>query len=240
MDTDTMLLVTAQLRETFQKQRIAMNNRIAAIESGRDNTTSSTLRTLQAWYDRFETMEQNASDELVEVAKEIEIVNHMVEVKGISFVMAARLVAYIDIYKADTVSALWRYCGYAVDEAGRAERPVKGQKLSYNKRVKTTCFLIGLQMLKCNSPYRKVYDDSKAYYEEKHPEWTPMHRHLAAMRKMIKVFLAHVWIYWRTLEGLNTRPLYVHEKLGHSTVITPEEMGWKPLSIDTNRGTTTI
>ena len=54
----------------------------------------------------------------------------------------------------------------------------------------------------------------------------PMHRHQAAIRKMMKHFLADFWYVWRTLEGLETPMLYPEAKLGHTGIVKPEERGW--------------
>src|SRR5205085_10179308 len=106
---------------------------------------------------------------------------------------------------------------------GKAERPTKGEKLHYNKRLKTTLYLVAGSMLKSNSPYRKVYDDSKNYYTATRPDWTKAHIHMASLRKMEKVFISHLWQTWREAEGLDTRELYVHEKLGHEMKYNKED-----------------
>jgi hypothetical protein len=54
----------------------------------------------------------------------------------------------------------------------------------------------------------------------------PCHRHGAAIRKMIKHFLADLWFVWRETENLPTTPLYVESVLGHTGIIKPEERGW--------------
>lgn len=44
--------------------------------------------------------------------------------------------------------------------------------------------------------------------------WTPKRVHSAAMRYMLKMFLAELWVRWRTLEGLEVTPTYAEAKLG--------------------------
>lgn len=53
--------------------------------------------------------------------------------------------------------------------------------------------------------------------------WKTGHLHAAAMRKMIKVFLAHVYESWRRIEKLPLRELYVHAVLGHEERMKPED-----------------
>lgn len=55
-----------------------------------------------------------------------------------------------------------------------------------------------------------------------------MHVHRMAFRKMIKLFLSHLWEVWRTKEGLPVRPPYVFEHKGHTTLIDPWEMVDRP------------
>jgi hypothetical protein len=43
----------------------------------------------------------------------------------------------------------------------------------------------------------------------------PGHRDRAAKRKMIKMFLADLYVAWRALEGLEVRPSYQEQYLGH-------------------------
>ncbi|GAJ11119.1 unnamed protein product, partial [marine sediment metagenome] len=50
------------------------------------------------------------------------------------------------------------------------------------------------------------------------------HMDAMAVRKMIKLFLACLWLVWREAEGLTTRSPYAIEKQGHSTLISPWEM----------------
>lgn len=210
---------------TLQKSRIAFGNRVSALERGTDAADDVTQKILAKWHERFEELEKEADKDIAALVGNIEIVKQLTALKGVGWLLAAKVVAMIDIERADTVSALWRYAGYGVVEGAR-ERPTKGEKLHYNIRLKTTLYLVATSFLRCGSPYRAIYDSSKAYYEANRPEWNKARIHAASMRRMIKVFLAHLWIRWRELEGLPTRALYVHERLGHSSYEAPETYGW--------------
>lgn len=216
---------------TLQKNRIAFGNRKAAIEAGRDSATNENVALIDRWYERFAELEKECERDIKDLAEEFDIINAMVEIKGVGFMLAAQIVAMIDIHRADTVSALWRYSGYGVVD-GQRERHVRGEKSHYNTRLKTILYNLAESFLRSNSPYRKVYDDARAYYDANRPDWTKMHKHIASMRKMIKVFLAHLWERWRIMEGLPIRDLYVIERLGHTHVYTPEQFGWPVLQPD--------
>lgn len=223
---ETIIRALVDMRDrTLQKSRIAFGNRISAIERGDDIADEITLAMLSRWHKRFDDLEAEATNDLIELVKDETIIKHMVEVKGVAETLAAKVISMIDIERADTVSALWRYAGYGVVN-GEREKPVKGEKLHYNKRLKTTCYQVGTSFLRSNSPYRQTYDNAREHYEVKRAEWTKGHQHNAAMRKMIKLWLSHLWVRWRELEGLPTNHPYVHEKLGHNHYIKPEDMGW--------------
>ena len=64
---------------------------------------------------------------------------------------------------------------------------------------------------------------------EKKNGWK-MHVHMAALRKVKKIFLATLWTRWRQMEGLPTRSPYVHEYKGHTKIYKPEDFGW-PVTI---------
>jgi hypothetical protein len=214
-------------RNSLQAERIRWGNRIAAIDRGDSIPLEQELAMARKWHEVYERLESDADAEIVKLVKDHPMMKQLKPVKGIGPLIAAKMLSMIDIYRADSVSALWRYAGYAVID-GTRERPTKGEKLHYNIRLKTTMYLAAGSFLKSNSPYRRVYDSAKAYYQANRPEWTKAHIHAASMRKMIKVFLSHVWSRWRQIEGLPLRDLYVTEKLGHTTYFSPEEFGWEP------------
>lgn len=212
--------------KTLQKNRIAFGNRLSALDRGADSTGKNERDILDKWFTRFGEMEKEIDRDIRDQAVDVPIIQEMVKIKGISWILAAQIVCMVDIHRADTVSALWRYCGYAVALDGKRERPVKGEKLHYNARLKTVLYLVGQSFIKSRSPYRAIYDSAKEYYEINRPDWTKDHRHKAAMRKMVKVFLAHTWMVWREMEGLPVRNLYVEEHQGHTHILAPEEFGW--------------
>lgn len=224
-----MLRVLVDLRDrTIQKSRIGMELRIYALEHGEDKADEVTLALINRWKERFENTENEIDDDIKDMCKNYPIIDEMIKVKGLGLMLSAKIVAMVDINRADSVSAMWRYCGYGVID-GKRERPVKGEKLHYNSRLKTTLYNVAGSFLKCNSSYRLVYDRAKAYYEETKAddkEWTKGHIHLASMRKMIKVFLSHLWLVWRTMEQLETNKPYVHDVLKHTHYYAPEEFGW--------------
>lgn len=121
-----------------------------------------------------------------------------------------------------------------------------------NKTLRTVLYTFAVAQVKMQadpskprySPYRQVYDQAKfrksisnATVESRNTQgklvkvaWKdtkPCHRHGHALRMVIKHFLSDWWFAHRTVEGLETRPLYVEEKLQHTGIIDAYERGWK-------------
>ena len=90
--------------------------------------------------------------------------------------------------------------------------------LTYNPKLKSK--LIGVLasgMIKAKDPvYTKIYYDYKLRLENhpKHREKSAAHRNNMALRYMIQKFLSNLWVYWRTLEGLEVTQPYEVDKLG--------------------------
>lgn len=261
--TDPILRALVDLRDRqIQKARIQFNNRLAALDNASDNSSGSGQRqTVERWLEVFAALEKELDKDIASAVEDMPIYEEMSQLKGIGPMLAAKLIAMIDIHQADTVSALWKYCGYGVGEYwvnGDGEikapkqglqyinkervrvtpdpksdwtlqqlrdRPVADFLLCYNKRIKTTLYLVGSSFMKCGSPYRAIYDKAKIHYETT-TDWKKGHIHRAATRKMIKIFLSHLWERWRILEGLQTRRAYVLEQMGHTMEYRPEEFGW--------------
>jgi hypothetical protein len=215
--------------KTLQKSRIAFGNRVSAVERGTDDVDKRTMAMLERWQERFSGLEKYATEDIKTLAQDIPIIDLMIDVKGVGYTLAAKVVSMIDIERADTVSALWRYGGYGVID-GEAERRRKGEKLHYNSRLKTTLHLLGKSLIRKDSAYRPEYDKARVYYDEHRPDWTKLHKHYAAMRKVIKLWLQHLWMTWRTLENLPTNEPYIMADPKHSRYKAPTEYGWPVVS----------
>jgi transposase len=224
--TDSLLRALVDVRDRqVQKARIQFNNRLSAIQNGTDETDGPQAELCQRWLDRFSIIEAELDKDIAAAVAHAPIYEHLSGLRGIGPMLAAKMIALIDIDRAPTVSSLWRYAGYGVVN-GEREKPVKGEKLHYNKRLKTTLYLVATSFLRSNSPYRRIYDSAREYYAANRQDWTKGHQHQAAMRKMTKIFLSHLWQTWRELDGLPVTAPYVHDRLGHDSVFEPVEFGW--------------
>jgi len=68
---------------------------------------------------------------------------------------------------------------------------------------------------------RFVKEARKLGREKVKVKMTDLHVHMRALRKTIKLFIAHLWEEWRRAEGLPITLPYAHTILGHKEFITP-------------------
>ncbi len=125
----------------------------------------------------------------------------------------------------DTISKLWAFCGRAVEEDGRLQRRKKDTQSRHSTRAKTVTFLVAdeFKRMKPDHPYRQFYLSRKAKREQTHPDASKGHRDNMAMNETAKLFLAHLWVVARTLDGLPVSKPYAHTLLkpAHINYIKP-------------------
>lgn len=155
------------------------------------------------------------------------------QVKGVGTENAGKVLAFIgDIARFSTVSKLWSYAGYGV-ENGEAPRKMKGQKVTWNENLRTMCWRLGTSMIRAGGAYYHYYLNVKESYDRRYEgqivkakKGTPVppgmitakHIHNMALRRMIKLFLSHLWEKWREAEGLPGGTPYALERLGYAGV----------------------
>lgn len=171
--------------------------------------------------------------------------------KGIGPVIAAGLLAHLDITRAPTVGHWWRFAG--LDPTSRWE---KGQKRPWNAQLKVLCWKIGESFVKVSgSPdafYGRLYHERKAYEQARNERGElaeqaaeklrlfkiggdtearkhyaagrlpPAHIHARAKRWAVKLFLAH-WHDEAYRRHYGTEPPlpYAIAHLGHAHKIEP-------------------
>lgn len=169
-------------------------------------------------------------------------------VKGIGKENIGKVVAQVDIERAATISALWKFAGYA-PQNGKAMKRVKGGgKLEYNSQLRSMCWRLGSNLLRARGKFYDYYLNEKDKYEQRYEnqdikivpatslpkkdgkKYEPDdmiavgHVHQQALRKMIKLFLSCLWLTWRAAEGLPVTKPYALDKLSHSSFIDPWSM----------------
>lgn len=173
------------------------------------------------------------------------------QIKGIGDLNIGKVICLIDIEKCQTISKLWRYAlGAPIGEDGNkhVEKRTKGEPIHYNQMLKVMCWRLGQSFIKANNKYADYYraekekivqkladkgiqvvpaanlptEDGKKV--EKDGKFSLGHVDRMAFRKMMKLFLSHLWLKWREAEGLPISQPYVIAKGGHEHIITAEEM----------------
>ena len=171
---------------------------------------------------------------------------------GIGPVIAAGLLAHLDIKKAEVAGAFWRFAG--LDPTQRWE---KGEKRPWNADLKTLCWKIGESFVKVSgndqSLYGRLYAERKvelvtandagefeaaaaealqakryrkttdAYKAYVAGKLPPAHVHARAKRYAVKLFLSHLFEVWYQLDrGVKPPRPFALEHLGHAHYVTPE------------------
>lgn len=123
------------------------------------------------------------------------------------------LLARLDPIRAATPSAFWAFCGLATvprPGGGRMAQPSRA-----HDETKKLCRQLGLSLLRANGAYARQCRVEQARLAATRSEWPDQRRHLTALRKTEKLFLAHLWLVWREALGLAvTRP---HESAARSS-----------------------
>ena len=167
-------------------------------------------------------------------------------ITGIGPIIAAGLLAHIDIHKAPTAGHIWSFAGLNPNQKWE-----KGQKRPWNARLKTLCWKIGESFVKVsNNPkdiYGKIYrqrkekeivnnsrlafkdqaveklrtkkigKDTEAYKWYSEGKLPPAHINERAKRYAVKIFLSHLQEFWYKQEfGVDPPAPYPIAILGHA------------------------
>lgn len=200
----------------YQEVRIRTGNRLYADMS-------------DALSEFFETVEKGEKQLLKVVANELKAqpiyTQWLQNIKGIGPAMAGGLISLIgDVERFDSVSKLWAYAGYSVDN-GAVQKRKRGEVANWNNKIRTLCYNLVDMFIKHRTPvYRAIYDNEKARQVAK--GITLGHAHNRAIRRTAKIFLQHYWLVARTLAGLPVSAPWIIEHGGHTDYIAPP--GFEP------------
>lgn len=135
---------------------------------------------------------------------------YLVAIRGISDVLASKLIARIDLSRTPSEASLWAYAGYTPNS-----HKGKGKKANWNQALKHDCYQLVDCFIKARTPeYREVYDREKEKQLELGIERG--HAHNRAIRKTAKRFLRD---YFRAFGGQEKHVRQDHPPL--APVIAP-------------------
>lgn len=224
------------LHKQFQKTKVSVMNRKWAF----GDSTSTVLD------DSIKGLKDIEKKMLKECEKELSTYDiwskWLTHIRGIGPGTASGLIGIIDnigIENFDYPSRLRKYFGLA-PKNGKAMRRTKGETLGYNPTAKTLAMgLIADSFIKSKSEYKRFYDNEKERrlamvfpegelkekcgkpYKKETVGYSKGHASNMAKRKMMQIFLDHLWCIWRQLEGLSTKTPYAIDKLRHTGYIEP-------------------
>jgi len=172
--------------------------------------TEETLLELEHHAEEFASMAKLAKKRMDGLVRETgEWEAFMKDAPGVGENLAGFLLAQIDISKAKHASSLWKYFGYDPTEP---YNPGKGQM----KSALFAALSISVCTRKNGNPYRAIYDRYKAQEVS----------HGGAVRRVIKIWLAHLWETWRKYADLPVSEPWITENTDHSHVYRAEDYGW--------------
>lgn len=152
-----------------------------------------------------------------------------------------------DLPYADTISALWKFAGMAVDENGHTQKREKGKTLEYCSQLRVMMYRVGSSLIRAKGKFYDFYNDKKDYYQKRYIEQgykivpasqlptekgkkvetnnmiSEGHIHALAFRKMEKLFLSLLYISWVVGEGRPAPTPYSDGVLKHEHIFKPED-----------------
>jgi hypothetical protein len=217
-DDEARFLVDAYYQ--MQDDRIRSNNQVRSLEkNGEPNQVVNWLA------EQSDTLECQIKGALDRYSLGQPVGQWMRSQKGIGPVIAAGFLAHIDITKAETAGALWRYAG--LDPTVEWST---GEKRPWNASLKTLCWKLGESFVKVSGMddafYGKLYAERKLLETQKNEagefaeqakaklekfkigkstdaykaysigKLPPAHIHARAKRYAVKIFISHLFDVW--------------------------------------------
>lgn len=162
--TEARFLV--DLYYTMQKQRIALNNRISALrrDAAKAGVPAEPHSAFLWVFEQFEVLEEQVKKLLQAYTKGHEMAWFFDQTCGVGPVLAAGLLAHIDIHKAPTAGHIWSFAGLVDGVKWK-----RGQRRPWNAALKTICWKIGDSFVKASTKPSDFY--GKLYRQRKELEW---------------------------------------------------------------------
>jgi hypothetical protein len=236
-------------RRQVMRAKQKMENQMLAYRRKTDHLLPATLAWLEEEAGKLAKTLSDRSRKVEKAVKDYAKYDRLAEaalgVHGIGPITVALCITYIDLEKAKSASALWKYTGLHVKAKDRYDMKLNGGSPG-NKTLRCALYCMADSQVKSRGPYRDVYDRTKARLENvtegelvsrnTQGNWTTTtwaeakkcHRAGAGLRAIMKHFLADYWFVGRELMGLPTRAIYAEAKNpGIHKTIMPRERGWR-------------
>lgn len=230
----------------MQHNRIVSNNQQRILNESDEKEPHETIAFFGVQYEKVENEIKSVLKKYVESQP---IGMWMLSITGIGPVIAAGMIANIDIKKCQTAGAIWKFAGLDPTVEWK-----KGQKRPWNADLKTLCWKLGQSFLKVqsnsNAFYSRLYLERKEYETEKNEKGDyaeqakeklekfkigktteaykaysvgklPIqHIRARALRWTVKIFLSHLFEVWYELDRGEKPPKpFAIAQLGHAHMI---------------------
>jgi len=241
------LKIIIDSRNQIMKTYLGRCNQIKAIRRHVDDYSPESVAVIERVRDivklELDSLDKQLEEKMKEITDTDTLAKVALQVPSVGMVTTAYCLCYLDLTKANHASSLWSYVG--LDKPSH-KRYTKGEKGGGNKNLRTALYNGAMAQMRSRGPYRQEYDRIKArlMVSERLVEtrdtkgnlttrmWKdtkPSHKHGAAIRVVMKHFLADWWYVGRLLLGLpvdeNTYIVWKYPS-EHSRTIRPEERGW--------------
>ena len=201
------LVYYCRIRKQFVNAHVRLTHQMKAMErtyGNNDSESSVLLDVLLASFKEalqpFHKYRHEAEQNIMELAETLPVWDWVKGVRGIGSLGLGLIVGEAgDLSNYDNPAKLWKRFGLAPGQR-KIRGTEEGLEAGYSPRRRAMMHIVGDCLIKLQGkagPYRKVYDDRKAYEEAQHPELQLGHRHKRAMRYMEKRFLLDLWKRWR-------------------------------------------
>lgn len=216
---------------TIQEYRKSTGNQVRALSESEEPSG-----VLEWFFTQHRELEANIKKVLDIYIEQHPIGKWLKSITGIGPVIAAGLLAHIDINKAPTVGHIWSYAGLNPNQKWE-----KGKKRPWNAKLKTLCWKIGESFVKTQNrdsdiyghiyvkrkqieverneaglfaeqaaqilKTKKIGKDTEAYKWYSQGMLPPAHIHARAKRYAVKLFLSHLHEFWYEHEFNEKPPL---------------------------------
>jgi hypothetical protein len=206
----TLQLKTHEIGEMVELYYDSQHIRIQHANKERTEPPSELAEWLEFWTHAGETVIQGALKRWVESDDSPAEAKWAYDQIGIGPVLASGLAAHIDVTKADSISAVWKFAG----QAPGFDRKVKGTKLPYNARLKTLCWKLGESFVKVSGKegaiYGRLYAEFKA--EEIRRNEAGLYKEAAARELAAKKFKAEDSVTKKRLKEGKLSDAHLHAR----------------------------
>ena len=216
---ETALKFLHNTQVSIEKARIAVGNRVKAIERGVDGGQVPMPETYTSILGALEAVEAE-----IDAAIKDELTRWPVwdlwlrHVRGIGPSLAGQMLALLLPPRADKGPSSWfKAAGLAPelrpDGMMRLPRARAGEgKITYHPWLRRCLHNVAHSFVLMGGYYRQVYEQKKAALVAKHTgdaDWPPHRLDSVARWSMLKVFLGHTWEAWCEADGIPNRGPYI-------------------------------